>query len=87
MIKTSVKFPVEKKYEMCNLQKRLNETGKTTVTLQCGETTVVVKDVPAQVCDNCGEYYLSKEITGKLLKRADQVVKAGAEVEIVRFAA
>ena len=61
--------------------------GKTTVTLQRGETTVVVKDVPAQVCDNCGEYYLSKEITGKLLKKADQAVKAGAEVEIIRFAA
>jgi len=61
--------------------------GKTTVTLQRGETTVVVKDVPAQVCDNCGEYYLSKEITSKLLKKADQAVKAGAEVEIIRFAA
>ena len=61
--------------------------GKTTVTLQRSETTVVFKDVPAQVCDNCGEYYLSKEITGKLLKRTEQAVKAGAVVEIIRFAA
>jgi len=61
--------------------------GKTTVTLQRGETTVVIKDVPAQVCNNCGEYYLSKEITGKLFKKAEQAVKAGAEVEIIRFAA
>ncbi len=61
--------------------------GKATVTLQRGETTVVFKDVPAQVCENCGEYYLSEEITAKLLKRAERAVEDGAEVEIIRFAA
>jgi len=35
--------------------------GLVTVTLQRGETTVVLKRVPADVCDNCGGYYLSSE--------------------------
>lgn len=61
--------------------------GEVTVTLQRDETTIIIKDVPAQVCENCGEYYLSEEITEKVLSRAEEAVKSGAEVEILRFAA
>ena len=32
--------------------------GAATVTLERGGATVVVKEVPAEVCGNCGEYYL-----------------------------
>jgi hypothetical protein len=55
--------------------------------LQRDETTVIFKDVPADICGNCGEYYLSEEITGQLLRRAEDAVRQGAEVEIVRYAA
>ncbi|MHB9111052.1 MAG: type II toxin-antitoxin system MqsA family antitoxin [Thermoleophilia bacterium] len=61
--------------------------GKVTVTLQRGESTIILKDVPAEVCENCGEYYLSEEITEQVLSRAEEAVKSGAEVEILRFAA
>ncbi|MHB1416007.1 MAG: type II toxin-antitoxin system MqsA family antitoxin [Chloroflexota bacterium] len=61
--------------------------GEVTVTLQRGDTIVVLKGVPAEVCDNCGEYYLSEEITRRLLERAEEAVARGAEVEIIRFAA
>jgi hypothetical protein len=56
------------------------------VTLQRDETTVIFKDVPADICGNCGEYYLSEEITGRLLIRAEEAVRQGTEVEIVRYA-
>jgi len=61
--------------------------GTATVTLQRGETTVILKRVPADVCDNCGEYYLSSEVAAKVLEKAESAVKSGAEVEILRFAA
>ena len=61
--------------------------GKVTVTLQRGETTIVFKDVPAEVCQNCGEFYLSEAVTEKLLSRAEAAVKNGAELEILRYAA
>ena len=61
--------------------------GFVTVTLQRKNTTIVFKEVPADVCENCGEYYLSETITEKLLKRAEESVKKGAEVEILKFAA
>ncbi len=46
-----------------------------------------MKKVPAEVCDNCGEYYLNNSITEQVLQRAEVAVKNGAEVEIIRYAA
>lgn len=61
--------------------------SEVTVTLQRGESTIILKNVPAEVCENCGEYYLSEDITEQVLSRAEEAVKSGAEVEILRFAA
>jgi len=62
-------------------------SGTVTVTLQRGDTTVILKQVPADVCENCGEYYLSSEVAAQVLEKAESAVKSGAEVEILRFAA
>lgn len=61
--------------------------GLVTVTLERDECIVVMKKVPAEVCDNCGEYYLSDAITGQVLERAEVAVNNGAEVEIIKYAA
>ncbi len=61
--------------------------GLVTVTLERDGCTVIFRGVPAEVCDNCGEYYLSEELTDKLLTRAEAAVKSGAEIEILRYAA
>ena len=61
--------------------------GTATVTLQRGETTVVIKDVPANVCDNCGEYYLSEEMAERVMELGESAVKKGVEVEVMRWAA
>ena len=61
--------------------------GRTTVTLQRGECTVIIKGVPADVCENCGEYYLSEDVTRELQDRAEVAVRNGAEVEILAYAA
>jgi YgiT-type zinc finger domain-containing protein len=63
------------------------QPGKVTVALQRGATTVVIKEVPADVCENCGEYYLSDGVSRRVLTMAEQAVQNGAEVEILRFAA
>jgi YgiT-type zinc finger domain-containing protein len=61
--------------------------GLVTVALQRGETTVVLKRAPADVCDNCGEFHLSSEVAGQVMDKAEAAVGSGAEVEIVKFAA
>ena len=57
------------------------------MTLQRGDSIIIFKLVPAEVCENCGEYYLSEAVSGQLLTRAEKAVANGAEVEIRRFAA
>jgi YgiT-type zinc finger domain-containing protein len=56
---------------------RISSSGCTTATLQRGECTVIVKEVPADVCEICGEYYLSEEVSAQLEKRADDAANGG----------
>lgn len=63
------------------------EFGTATVTLQRDNTVVVIKDAPAEVCRNCGEYYLSDQVAQQVYARAEEAVRRHVEVEILRFAA
>jgi len=63
------------------------KAGEVSVTLQRKSTTVIVKGVPAEVCENCGEYYLGEAVAERVLAAAETAVAHGAEVEILRFAA
>ena len=59
--------------------------GKVTSTLQRRGATIIIKGVPGDVCDNCGEYYLSEGVTHRVLAMAEDAVRKGAEVEIIRY--
>jgi len=61
--------------------------GEATVTLQRGESTIVLKNVPADVCPNCGEYYLSETTTERVLEKAEDAVRKGVLIEVLRYAA
>ncbi len=63
------------------------EEGQATVTLERGQSIIVFKNVPAQVCSTCGEVYVDAEISRKLLERAEAAVTAGVQVEVREFAA
>jgi len=55
--------------------------------LEKNETTLVCKNVPAEVCDNCGEEYVSSATNRKLLLKAQEAVQRGVDLEMLRFAA
>ncbi len=59
--------------------------GTTTVTLEKGSSTIVFKEVPAQICDNCGEKYIDETTTKELLKKAREIVKNGVEIDIRKY--
>jgi YgiT-type zinc finger domain-containing protein len=61
--------------------------GKATVTLERGGTTLVIKGVPAQICENCGEEYVDEAVTARLLKTAEDAVRAGVQVDVREYAA
>jgi len=61
--------------------------GKTTVVFTKNKVSVIIREVPADICENCGEYYLDEETTKKVLQIAQQVVERNVELEICDFAA
>jgi YgiT-type zinc finger domain-containing protein len=67
---------------------RIGETrpGTATNTLERDGVIVVVKHVPADVCDNCGEPYFSSEIVNRLFEILDRAIEVGVEVEVREYA-
>ena len=65
----------------------LYQDGLTTVFLTRGESSIIIKGVPARVCDQFGEYILDSATTRAVLAMAVDAFDHGAEVEVRRFAA
>lgn len=63
------------------------QPGTATVTLEREGATIVIKGVPARVCKNCGEEYVEEAVTARLLKKADEAVQAGVQVDVRTYAA
>lgn len=68
---------------------KLGETrpGKATVTLERAGTTLVIKNVPANICANCGEEYVNAETTQLLLRTAEEAVRSGVQVSVRDYVA
>ena len=61
--------------------------GFVTVTLERAGTVLVIKDVPAEVCTQCGEYYLDDATTQRIMALGEDAVRHRAEVEVLRYVA
>jgi len=51
------------------------------------QLTLVVKDVPAQVCENCGEEYIDADITARLIQTAEEAAQSGVQVDVREYMA
>lgn len=58
-----------------------------TVTMERNGATVVFRQVPAEVCDTCGEQYVDEKTGARLLTQANAAAQAGVQVEIRAYAA
>ena len=61
--------------------------AKVTVTLERQGATLVFRNVPAQVCNTCGEQYVDEKTTAHLLAQAQTAAQAGVQVEVRAYAA
>ncbi len=59
--------------------------GLVTFTLEHNGAIVIFKNVPALVCGNCGNFYMTTETTKMLLEKASKAVEKGVEVEIINL--
>ena len=63
------------------------DKGTTTLIFETDNSTIVIKDVPANVCDNCQEAFISEEISKELLVMAHKEEEEGMEIEVLHYAA
>ena len=63
------------------------QPGVTTLTLTRDALTLVVRNVPAQVCDTCGEAYVDDATTAHLLASAEAAAQSGVQVEVREYVA
>lgn len=61
--------------------------GVASITLERGNSTMMFKNVPAEICENCGEAYHDATVTRSLLEQANQAAQHGVELDVRRYAA
>ncbi len=62
------------------------QRGTTTVTFHRDGQTLVVNEVPAEVCENCGEAYIAEDVTEEILRIVAEARKAQATFLVRDFA-
>ena len=63
------------------------KSGQVTVTLEREGSIIIIKGVPAMVCENCGEYTLNEMVTKYVMEKSECAVANRAEIEILQYAA
>ncbi len=63
------------------------EPGTATVSIDRGGAVVIIRDVPADICDTCGEEYITADVMRKLEEAVEQAREGGLDVAVRRFAA
>ncbi len=63
------------------------EKGLTTSFFDRNGSYVIVKEIPAQICSQCGEAYFDEKTTEDLYELTDKILSSGAELEVVKMKA
>lgn len=69
----------------CILCKANLTKGNVNHIVDLGEGIIIIKNVPANICEQCGEYFLDTKIALKLESLVDEIKKNKAEVFIVNY--
>ena len=59
--------------------------GFTSVTFERGEMRLVVNNVPARVCPNCGEAYVEQAVAVQLLRDGEEMSAAGRIEDVIDY--
>lgn len=61
------------------------ELKKVNYIVDLGNTIIIVKEVPAKVCLQCGEQYYDDETAENIEKIVNQLKKLSIEVTVVKY--
>jgi YgiT-type zinc finger domain-containing protein len=73
------------KPELCPLCGGTKTAGATTYTVDAGGGVLVVKDVPARVCEQCGEAWFDDATMKRLETLVEEARHQSVEVEVLRY--
>jgi YgiT-type zinc finger domain-containing protein len=59
--------------------------GITTIPFLVGEKVVVIKDVPAEICSDCGEAYMKSSVVDKVESVLDKLEELHSEMSVVHY--
>ena len=71
----------------CVLCKGNLNSGTINYPIDLGDKFILIKEVPANICGQCGEYYIDDEVFEKIENIINHVKKAdfGIEIEVVKY--
>jgi YgiT-type zinc finger domain-containing protein len=80
------RFPQKEANVKCPIC-RIGETrpGKASSLLERDGAILVFKHVPAEVCENCSEEYVSEDTATRLLDLAEGAVRSGVRVSVREY--
>ena len=61
--------------------------GTTTLTVERGGMTLVIKGVPARVCGSCSEAYVDEATTKRIEVMGERLERTGVQVAVQDYAA
>ncbi len=71
----------------CVLCKGMLSRGMVNYPVDLGDKFILIREVPADICNQCGEYYLDDEVYKKIEEIINHVksVNFGIEIEVIKF--
>ncbi len=69
----------------CALCKGSLTKGKVNHIVDLGDGIIIIKDVPANICKQCGEYYVDTQTAIKLEDIVEELRRSRAEVLIINY--
>ena len=77
-------FPKDAKCPLCGGR---IAPGSTTFTADIDKAVLIVREVPAQICVQCGEEWFTSEVSQQLDRLVEDMRVKGSEVEILNYQA
>jgi YgiT-type zinc finger domain-containing protein len=70
----------------CPLCKSKMNEGTTVLTFKMGdEQILIIKDVPALICEQCGEEYIDLQISKNVEKQVNKAIADGISIGVLSY--
>lgn len=61
------------------------ENGLVNVPIVRKDKIIFIKNIPAQICNNCGEYYIDTIVAKEIYDKASERMNQGVEMEVTQY--